>query len=117
MHTVHARSSAAHAASPRPHPLVDEVLRAAVAIGALLLLMVPEARGSHPMLGWLPLWLLGMPLVGWWAAHRFRLPWRDPAPRRVALAPRRRAPQALRRSPVLRRGQRTPGRVPPRRVA
>ncbi|MBB1087161.1 hypothetical protein H4F99_01520 [Lysobacter sp. SG-8] len=82
----------------RPHPLLDEVLRGAVAVGATLLLVLPEARGMHPALGWLPLWLLGMPLAAWWAAHRFPLPGRTgdaPAPRRPAAT--RRMPQARRR--------------------
>ncbi|QDH71220.1 hypothetical protein [Marilutibacter alkalisoli] len=96
MHSVDThRSSHRHA----PHPLLDEVLRGAVAVGALLLVLLPEARGVHPQLGWLPLWLLGMPLVAWWAAYRFRLPGRSGevahcGPVRL----RRRLPQARRRA-------------------
>ena len=105
MPTVHVRRCSARTRSPGPHPMVDEALRAVVAIGALLLLMVPETRGIHPMLGWMPLWLLGMPLAAWWAAHRFRLPWRRAEMRTVAIASRRRAPQARRRGPVLARAR------------
>ncbi|MCF7221523.1 hypothetical protein [Marilutibacter chinensis] len=108
MNTVHARRSHATSFSgraeprpyPHPHPLLDEVLRGAVAIGALLLILVPETRGMHPQLGWLPLWLLGMPLVAWWAAYRFPLPGRTrggPSSRETPPV-RRRLPQARRRA-------------------
>lgn len=60
---------------------LDTVLRYAVAIGALLVLMLPAARGHHGALGWLPLWLVAMPAMAWWALHRFALPLRA---RRVA---------------------------------
>ncbi len=106
MQTVHARRSIPRTPSTRPHPLLDEVLRGAVAIGALLLLMVPEARGSHPQLGWLPLWLLVMPLVAWWAAHRFRLPGRRASASPAVRGSRRRLPQARRRDPVVSRTRR-----------
>uniref|UniRef100_UPI003F4D8370 hypothetical protein n=1 Tax=Lysobacter firmicutimachus TaxID=1792846 RepID=UPI003F4D8370 len=81
---------------------LDTVLRYAVAIGALLVLMLPAARGHHGTLGWLPLWLVAMPAVAWWALHRFALPLRrrraaDPVAaglrrrRRGAVQARRRA--------------------------
>lgn len=79
-------------------PHLEELLRGAVALGALLVLLLPEARGHNAAIGWLPLWLLGMPLASWWALHRFRLPRHasgaenESAPRR-----RRREPQARRR--------------------
>ena len=53
---------------------IEDVLRYAIAIGATLLLLLPAARGSSELLGWLPMWLLAMPLSAWWALHRFRLP-------------------------------------------
>ncbi|MCE7032075.1 hypothetical protein LY625_05495 [Lysobacter sp. GX 14042] len=43
---------------------VDDVLRFAVAIGATLVVLIPAARG-YSAVGWLPLWLLGMPLCAW----------------------------------------------------
>lgn len=46
------------------HSPVEDVLRYAVAIGATLVLLVPAARGQSAV-GWLPLWLLGMPLCAW----------------------------------------------------
>lgn len=50
---------------------LDDVLRYASAIGALLVTLLPAARGSHEVIGWLPLWLLVMPLAAWWALRRF----------------------------------------------
>ncbi|MBA3486688.1 MAG: hypothetical protein H0T88_05790 [Lysobacter sp.] len=55
-------------------PRLDGLLRHVIAIGAVLVLLLPAARGSHAVLGWLPLWLLAMPMVAWWALHRFPLP-------------------------------------------
>lgn len=73
---------------------LDAVLRHAVILGALAVLLVPAARGSSEWLGWLPLWLLGMPLAAWWSLRGFPLP-------KAALQgvmPHRRRVQALRRS-------------------
>ncbi|MEG3789504.1 hypothetical protein V1318_05180 [Lysobacter sp. CCNWLW3] len=90
-----APSRSADAVDPR----VEQALRYAVAIGAALVLLLPAARASSAQIGWLPLWLLAMPLTAWWALHRFRLPWRaeDPAP---SATQRRRRPgvQARRRA-------------------
>lgn len=55
-------------------PRLDGLLRHVIAIGAVLVLLLPAARGNHTVLGWLPLWLLAMPMVAWWALHRFPLP-------------------------------------------
>lgn len=83
---------------PRPDttepcdPRVEAALRYAIAIGAVLVLLLPGARGSHAALGWLPLWLLAMPLSAWWALHGFPLPRWSRAP--AATAPRSRAPAA-----------------------
>ena len=69
---------------------LDAVLRQAVILGTLAVLLVPAARGSSEWLGWLPLWLVGMPLAAWWSLRGCPLP-------RVAVAlPRRRGVQALR---------------------
>ncbi|NUO74687.1 MAG: hypothetical protein HOQ32_01610, partial [Lysobacter sp.] len=72
-------------AAPAVDPRVEQALRYAVAIGAVLVLLLPAARAFSAQIGWLPLWLLVMPLTAWWALHRFRLPWRaqdeaSPAP-------------------------------------
>jgi len=71
-------------------PRLEQALRYAVAIGAVLVLLWPGARGQSAI-GWLPLWLLGMPLSAWWALHRFALP-------RLALRVRRSQPERMRRA-------------------
>jgi len=70
---------------------LDTVLRNAVILGTLAVLLIPAARGSTALLGWLPLWLAGMPLAAWWSLRRF------PVPRLAVSLPRRRRVQALRR--------------------
>lgn len=78
-----------------PDPRVLRWVRQATLAGLALVLVWPAMRGSNPWIGWLPLWLLGMPLSAWWALYRFRLPAlprRQPRQRR---APRQR-PQARR---------------------
>ncbi|MFT4179417.1 MAG: hypothetical protein QM612_08135 [Thermomonas sp.] len=72
------------------HRDLDSILRHAVILGALAVLLIPAARGSSQWFGWLPLWLLGMPLAAWWSLRCFPLP-------QVALRlPRRRRVQARR---------------------
>lgn len=78
-------------------PGLDTVLRYAVALGALLVLMLPAARGSSAEIGWLPLWLVAMPLTAWWALHRFRLPGRKATADAAFVAPRRRGRAQARR--------------------
>lgn len=80
-------------------PGLDAALRYAIAIGAVLVVLLPAARGMHAAIGWLPLWLLAMPLVAWWALHGFPLP-RAAQPERslVAVRIRRNAPQARQRA-------------------
>jgi len=89
----------------RPDPRLERLLRQTILLSTLLVLAVPMARGDSVWFGPLPLWLMGMPLVSWWALHRFRLPL--PAQLRVASTGRRRrgAVQARRR-PDARRGRR-----------
>jgi len=71
---------------PRP----ERFLRSAVILGALAVLLVPAARGTSDWFGFLPLWLLGMPLAAWWSVTGF------PIPRFAAVLPRRRRAQARR---------------------
>lgn len=88
------RRAAAETADPR----LDALLRHVIAIGAVLVLLLPAARGSHDAMGWLPLWLLAMPLAAWWALHRFSLPRWSTSAAPTAIARRRiAAPQARRR--------------------
>jgi hypothetical protein len=70
---------------------LDAFLRHAVILGTLAVLLIPAARGSSEWLGWLPLWLMGMPLAAWWSLRGF------PLPRLDVRVPRRRRTQALRR--------------------
>lgn len=71
---------------------LDATLRQAVILGTLAVLLVPAARGSSEWLGWLPLWLVGMPLAAWWSLRGF------PLPAVAVRLPRRRRVQATRRS-------------------
>lgn len=95
MHEHHIRREDRPAAS-----CFEDVLRHAVAIGAVLVLLLPAARGFHEQLGWLPMWLLAMPAAAWWGVRGFALPrFRrgvDAGARRAR--PRRAGPQARRRN-------------------
>lgn len=91
--------------TPIRHPVATEIdprleaaLRYAIALGTMLVLLLPAARSMHTAIGWLPLWLLAMPLTAWWALHRFRLPWAARADRPTSARVRRAAPQARRRA-------------------
>lgn len=86
-------------ASLAPDPTLERLMRHVVALAAITVMVVPLARSSSEWFGALPLWLVGMPLLSWWALHRFRLPRRAPA---WTPAPRRRrhgTAQARRRPP------------------
>ena len=71
---------------------LDALLRQAVTLGALAVLLIPAARGSSEWFGWLPLWLVGMPLAAWWSLRGF------PVPALAVRMPRRRRAQASRRT-------------------
>ena len=84
-------------------PTREGLLRHAIAIGTVLVGLLPAARGISDTFGWLPLWLLAMPLSAWWALHRFRLPGArlsEKAQPRAVVPSRRRRPgtQARRRA-------------------
>lgn len=75
---------------------LESAIRAAVAFGLFAALALPAGRGYSQAVGWLPLWLVAMPLSAWWALHGFALPsWAHRMG--VAARPRRRRPQARRR--------------------
>jgi len=89
---------------PDTHSGIEIALRHAVAIGAAVVALLPAARGFSPTFGWMPLWLVAMPLCAWWALHRFRLPARESEEAAPVRARRRAGAQARRRRPsVLRR--------------
>ena len=71
---------------------LDALLRQAVTLGTLAVLLIPAARGSSEWFGWLPLWLVGMPVAAWWSLRGF------PVPALAVRMPRRRRPQASRRT-------------------
>ncbi|MEO6154159.1 MAG: hypothetical protein ABIP16_00325 [Thermomonas sp.] len=75
---------------------LDRLLRQVVIVGTLAVLFIPAARGSTDMFGWLPMWLLGMPLAAWWSLRRC------PLPKLALRMPRRRRAQALRRTRIRR---------------
>jgi hypothetical protein len=82
-------------------PQLERSLRLALLTGLALVLLLPAARGQSDWLGWLPMWLVGMPAVALWSLHRFRLPLREATSRNDALqSSRRRRPgtQARRRA-------------------
>lgn len=89
-----------------PHPL-ESHLRLTLGLGVALVVLLPMARGSSEWLGWMPMWLVGMPAAALWALHRFRLPSRLRAGKAsLQAASRRRRPgaQARRRAmPVQKR--------------
>ncbi len=91
-----------------PDPRVLRGVRQVALAGLAVVLVWPAARGSSEWLGWLPMWLVAMPCLAWWALYRFRLPaalLRRPAQRRRGPQARRRARLQPRRSrPDLRHG-------------
>jgi hypothetical protein len=68
MHFLQLLSTDALAAEWRP---LARTLWQWLALGLLAMLLLPAARGSHALLGLLPLWLLAMP-----ALALFTLYWR-----------------------------------------
>jgi len=88
-----------HPATCPPDLRLDRALRRLVLAGMAVVVAVPAARETSLWFGALPLWLLVMPLLSWWALHRFRLPHlRQAAP----LARRRRTAAQARRRPLAR---------------
>lgn len=84
-------------------PGIEAALRYVLAIGITLVVLLPGARGFSETLGWMPLWLLAMPAVAWWALRGFPLPKRG-AEETPASRARRTWPQARRRSrPLMRK--------------
>ncbi|GAB6196232.1 hypothetical protein [Lysobacter xanthus] len=87
-----------------PCSVLDEILCTALAVGTALVVLLPAARGDSPV-GWLPMWLVAMPAVAWWALHGFAMPARDMERAAVPVrAVRRSLPQARRAARPARRG-------------
>jgi hypothetical protein len=83
------------------HPALGRLLWQWLAVGALLVIAVPAARGSHAWLGSGPFWLVLAPLSSLLAYHRDAVAaaWRGilvPAPRRrLARGPGRQARRSV----------------------
>jgi hypothetical protein len=85
------------AAIRRPCPVVAAA-RAWLALGALVVLLVPDARDPHPLIGWLPFWLVAAPAVALAALRMLRepgWPWRALRRGLARAAERRGRAQAL----------------------
>jgi hypothetical protein len=69
--------------------------------GAVVMALIPQARGMQPLLGWLPFWLVVAPLLDLAFVHRLRL---LSASRALVSVRRRRRPSipANRRRPMRR---------------
>ena len=53
--------------------LIEQSLLGAVALGLVAMLSLPAARSTSESLGWLPFWLLALPLSAWAVARLLRL--------------------------------------------
>lgn len=81
------------ALEPFAWPTASAFYRAWLRLGVVAVLLLPEARASHALLGWLPFWLLGVPAlallqqrIARWCATRSRV---DPLPVRRSRRRRR----------------------------
>lgn len=90
------RSVSRGARTAAPAPTLAPWLLGALFLGAIAVLSLPAARADSAALGWMPLWLLGMPLASLTALALARL--------QALRLPRRRMPDS---SPAMRR--RRPG--------
>ena len=81
-------------------PRLDQILRRLIGWGVLAVLLLPAARGTSAWFGWMPLWLVAMPLASWWALHRFRVPRLATERARISSSRRRRRGAQARRRPV-----------------
>lgn len=54
---------------PQPHPALGRWLLQALVAGVSVSVMLPFAQGYSAAFGWLPLWLVGLPLSAWLGWH------------------------------------------------
>lgn len=95
--------AAAHDASLRT---LEHLLLAAIFIALVAIASLPAARAASPALGWVPLWLLGLPAASLAMARVLacsRRGTRSPRPEAPVLRRRRPLRQAARRAPQRRR--------------
>ena len=79
-------------AQPSSHDLLQRRVLQAVMAGTAAVVLLPFAQADTASFGWLPLWLVGMPLAAWWSLRGF------PVPALAVRMPRRRRAQASRRT-------------------
>lgn len=53
---------------------LELALRRTLIFGLILVVAVPQVRVTTDWLGYLPMWLVGMPAVMLWALNGFRVP-------------------------------------------
>ncbi|MBX3711736.1 MAG: hypothetical protein KF800_07230 [Lysobacter sp.] len=53
--------------------LIEQSLLGAAALGLVTMLSLPAARAGSETFGWLPFWLLALPLSAWAVARLLRL--------------------------------------------
>lgn len=53
-------------------PLLEQALLGAAALALVAMLSLPAARGVSDAFGWMPFWLLALPLSAWTAARALR---------------------------------------------
>ncbi len=83
---------------PSSMSLLEQALLGAVALALVAMLSLPAARGVSDAFGWMPFWLLALPLSAWVVARTLRqrsrsgqvLPMATIHPIRAARAPRTR---------------------------
>ncbi|MBE2210422.1 MAG: hypothetical protein IAE66_02350 [Xanthomonadaceae bacterium] len=51
--------------SPSSHAVIDRWLLQALIAGASAAVLLPFAQVDTPAFGWLPMWLIGLPLAAW----------------------------------------------------
>lgn len=57
---------------PQPRPALDRWLLQALVAGVSFAALLPFAQGHSAAFGWLPLWLVGLPLSAWLGWHGLR---------------------------------------------
>lgn len=83
-------------------PAIEQILAGLMAVAVVAMLSLPAARGTSAALGWLPLWLLGLPAMALATSVLLRLS-RGRADATLPIRAHRRRASAL-QAPVPRRG-------------
>ena len=87
-------------AHPEPGPQLAPAVLGALFVAAVAVLSLPQARGTSEAFGWMPLWLLALPLAAWLGLQAGRLGGRAARRGEAPGAPtvrRRRGPAQARR--------------------